>query len=231
LKNTFKKAAVSFDGNLLEDLSLVVSWVPNTSQLFFPEKFPNTRFLLGYQFVTLPPEFFDDHRIKNRQYKYNPEKVLVAMGGADENNLTQKVVDVLIKSNIDLQVTIVVGGGYEFSEELEKVLRISGLNFCLKNNITNMLEEYLKCDVAIGAGGLTASELVASRTPSLLIAAYEHQIERCMFFQSKGWVRYLGFRNINIDEIKNNILKSPSAVSYNPFRSKEIFIEICSFYN
>ena len=228
LKDTFKKAAISFDGNLLDDLSLVVSWVPDSTKLFNPNKYPKTKFLLGYEYVTLSPEFFDDPRIKIRQYNPNPRKILVAMGGADENNLTKKVVDALIINKIYLQTTIITGGGYEFLEKLENNLELSGLNYQLKNNIINMLEEYLDCDIAIGSGGLTASELVASRTPAILIAAYEHQIDRCKFFQSKGWGQYLGYRDFDLNKFTENIFHPPSVALFNPFKNEKIMLTIQS---
>lgn len=194
LSSLFKKAAVCFDGVLLNDLSLVVSWATDASELFYPEKYPNTKFLLGYEYVTLPPEFFDNKRIQNRQYNAKPKRILVTMGGADENNFTQKVIDSLVRNKINIDVTIIAGSGYEHLRSLKEKLSASGLNFEVKQSVTNMLDEYLGCDIAIGAGGLTASELVASRTPALLIAAYEHQIGRCKFFQEQGWARYLGFK-------------------------------------
>ncbi|MFQ5676793.1 MAG: hypothetical protein ACE5G1_12925, partial [bacterium] len=36
------------------------------------------------------------------------------------------------------------------------------------------------------------SELVATHTPSLLVAAYEHQVARCRYFDEKGMAVYLG---------------------------------------
>lgn len=215
LNNTFRKAAVSFDGSLLDDLSLVVSWAPDASELFRPEEYPNTQFLLGYEYVTLPPEFYDDIRIQNRQYKPKPERLLVAMGGADENNLSGKVVDALLKNNIGIALTVIVGSGYEHLSDLKEKLNASGLNFEIKYNVTNMLDEYLSCDIAIGTGGLTASELVASRTPAMLIASYEHQISRCEFFQKQGWVRYLGFRGFK-EEVLISYINNIALPAANP---------------
>lgn len=230
LSNTFKKAAVSFDGALLNDLSLVVSWAPDTSELFYPEKYPNTRFLLGYEYVTLPPEFHEDIRIQKRQYKPRPERLLVAMGGADEHNLTKKVVDALIRNNIGIALTVIVGSGYEYLNSLEQKLNTSGINFEIKHNVNNMLDEYLMCDVAIGAGGLTASELVASRTPALLIAAYEHQIGRCEFFQKQGWAKYLGFRAFEEEELVCHINNSHLPATTPAFDTWKVVDEIEKIY-
>lgn len=229
LSNAFKKAAVSFDGSLLDDLSLVVSWMPDAQRLFHPEKYPNTRFLLGYEYVTLPPEFYDDIRIKNRAYRNRPERLLVAMGGADENNLTKKVIDTLIRYDIDIFVTVIVGGGYEYLNDLEYILCTSGLRYEVKHNIINMLDEYLNCDIAIGAGGLTASELVASRTTAMLIASYEHQIERCIFFQKQGWVKYLGYMSFAEKTLLYYIYNPPVPLKGNSFKTYKIMQAINEF--
>lgn len=227
LSNAFKKAAVSFDGVLIEDMSLVVSWTPDWDQLFQPDRHPSTKFLLGYQYVTLPPDYFDDERIRNRQYKKVPERLLVAMGGADEYNLTQFIVDALAGGRVNVDVTIIIGGGYEYWDRLEKSLASSTFSYVIKHNVTNMLDEYLGCDMAIATGGLTASELVASRTPALLIAAYEHQIGRCTLFEQHGWIMYSGYRRADKRLLLDFIAEPLLPMNKPTFETSKIVEAVC----
>lgn len=199
-----KKACVSFDGSILSDMDLVVDWDVDAYRYFKPENHSNTRFLLGPEYVVLPFDF-DFKLIKKRQYRPFPEKMLICMGGADELNFTQKIINVLKQNKNQMRVTIIVGSGYGYRGKLEKSLSFVPFEYEVKQNISKMFEEYLDCDVAIGSGGLTASELVATRTPSVLIATFEHQIARCRYFNSVKSAKYIGYRQFDDRELMKSI--------------------------
>ena len=102
----------------------------------------------------------------------------------------------LSESNKQFEIIIILGAGYQHKTLLNESLSGSKSKFTVRENVLNMFEEYMRCDLAIGAGGLTASELVATRTPSILIATYQHQIPRCQYFDDRGWATYLGFKEV-----------------------------------
>ena len=195
-----KKVAVNFDGYILDDLDLVIDWDVEAKSFFDTQKYPNTKFLLGSQYVILPKEFYSK-KVIQRDNRLVNKKLLIAMGGADELDFTSKVVDILIKYKPKVELNIIIGSGYENKERLEDRLKNSDVKYFIKQNITNMLDEYLSCDVAIGAGGLTSSELVAAKSSAILIATYEHQIARCSYFHKKEWAKYLGYRDFDKHEL------------------------------
>lgn len=192
LLNSVKKACVCFDGYISHDFNLVVDWDVESKKFFTPLDFKKTKFLLGPEFVILPIEFYLDSRISNRNHKLPAKTVLIAMGGADESNFTRILSEIISKKRPDLFLNIIVGSGYEYKDSLFESLSILSTNFSIKHNISNMIEEYISADIAIGAGGLTASELVASKTPCMLMATYKHQIARCQYFDTHGYAFYLG---------------------------------------
>jgi spore coat polysaccharide biosynthesis predicted glycosyltransferase SpsG len=149
------------------------------------------------------------------------------MGGADERNFTKKLVDMLIESRKKINVRIILGAGYQYKEKLKKSLAGLSLAFKIKQNVSNMLEEYLRCDVAIGAGGLTASELVATRTPSILIATYKHQVQRCRHFDARGWAKYLGYRKVNLPDLLDAI-EQPVIPGENAVFQPHAILEACN---
>ena len=200
LSTEIKKACVSFDGKILPDMDLVVDWDVEAYKYFEPERYLKTRFLLGPEYVVLPFDF-DFNLVNKREYSSFPEKMLICMGGADELNFTQKIVCALKNNKIKMMITIIVGSGYEYKEMLEQSLSDAIFDYEVKRNISTMFDEYMNCDIAIGSGGLTASELVATRTPSVLIATYEHQIARCRYFDTSGSVKYLGYRKFDDQEL------------------------------
>lgn len=227
-ENVFKGCAV-FDGAVPDDMDLVVSWDVVSDKFFDKAKYPKTTFFLGPEYVILPVEF-DTEKIKNRQYNTNPETLLVAMGGADELNFTQKVVDALIRNGIDLKINVIIGSGYEYKEKLKKNLENSSLKYEIKHNVIDMFREYMQCDIAIGGGGLTSSELVATRTPAILIALYEPQISRCEYFARHGLAQYLGYREVNSNLLLNYLKKINLPNNEMVFHGKEKIFEFVNSY-
>lgn len=216
------KICVNFDGCIPHDIKLLINWDAAADRYYDTISFPDTKFLLGPKYVILPKTFYSEE-IQNRTYSSKRQKILIAMGGADEFDFTAKVADTLCDKG--LQLTIIVGAGYERKHELAELLD-KRVQYDIKVNVQDMLSEYMNCDFAIGAGGLTSSELVASKTPSALIATYEHQIARCEYFDNEGWSRYLGFRQFDRDELYRAIEEFDPSFSKNIFETHAIVEEI-----
>ncbi len=220
------KACVSFDGQIPDDIDLVIDWDVNYSKFFQPEKYPETMFLLGPEYVILP-KTFDIECINKRKRSFPPKKLLICMGGADEYNFTQKVTQKVVDLKSDIELIIILGSGYEFKKELMQYLATIKNRFTIKENISTMFEEYMGCDVAVGAGGLVSSELVATGTPAILIAIYEHQEARCEYFAKKKWATYLGTKEKW--EIKaNDILKADFCEVPGQFFNSKKIVKICN---
>lgn len=199
---TAKKVCVNFDGHIPDDIRLLINWDAAAPNYYDLEKFPTTKFLLGPQYVILPKSFYSE-MIQHREYSQTRRNILIAMGGADELDFTSKVAEILAEGIYTL--TIIVGAGYSHKDVLTRMLDTKPCRYTIKTNVQDMLSEYLACDFAIGAGGLTSSELVASRTPCALIATYEHQIARCNYFHQQKWAEYLGYRLFKADALLSSI--------------------------
>lgn len=212
------KAAVSFTASIPDNFEVIINWDVTAQDLFDHLRYPRTIFLLGPQYVILPVGL-DYSRVNDRRYKEQPEIALIFMGGCDELDLTRRVVEAVKNNNGDLALNIIIGAGYRYRKILEKELGSSS-RFSLKQNIVNMIDEYLKCDIAIVAGGLSAFELMATRTPSLLIATHEQQISRCQYFDRMKWARYLGFRDFDAQELMHS-LSVPPLVPRMPFADSD----------
>lgn len=214
-------ACVSFGGDIPKKARLVIDWDVDAGRVFDIRKYPSTKFLLGPQYVILPVEF-DFDRINSRTYKKRPETLLVAMGGADEFNLTQKVADVVAVKGTGLKLRIVAGSGYQYLDELLASVKNISRDSAVLENVGNMFEEFISCDAAVSAGGLTAFELIAARTPSFIVAAYEHQIARCLYFDKMGWATYMGFRSFDKNALLEGLLGQSKIPPKNIFKTEEI---------
>lgn len=223
-----KKVAINFDGYIPQGLDLLINWDIDAKTLYKIKEHSKTKFLLGPQYVILPKELY---RIKKKNNIDKPKKLLIAMGGADEFNLTQKIISVILKNKLDLTTTIVIGAGYEYLSSLQETLKRSTMKCNIKQNITNMTEEYINCDIAIGAGGLTASELIASKVSTILIATYQHQVARCQYFHNNGFACYLGLKKFNHSTLVKLLLNPSKIKGQITFKTPEIIEEIKTLVN
>ncbi len=188
------RACAYFESDLPNHYDLVLSWNYNSKDYFDLNRYNKTKFFLGTEYVILPMSF-DFSKIEKRDFKKKKEKLLISLGGADEKNMTFDVIKQLKNISCDLDIVVILGSGYQFEKELSVYLEKSSLSYEIKKSVDNMYIEYMDCDIAIGAGGLTVSEIVATKTPALIISTYEHQVERCDYFDNKGWIRHLGYMN------------------------------------
>ncbi|MBF0319734.1 MAG: hypothetical protein HQL01_08025 [Nitrospirae bacterium] len=223
LPSGVKKVCVNFDGLIPDGMDIVINWDVEGTTWFDKTLYPGTRFLVGPQYIILPPDF-DKGRIAARIYAPTPQNVLIAMGGADELNFTRQVVDTILEDRPNIKITVVAGAGYLYIKELAQALANAGTTHVVKQNVNDMFNEYMNCDVAVAAGGLTSYELIATGTPAILIATYDHQIARCKYFQdSQGWARYLGYRSYDPKELRHLIKHPPSPAKTNIFDTQKIF--------
>lgn len=209
------KACVNFDGIITGDFDIVVNWCVDTRErLYEKHKCPKTKFILGFENAILPHYFSEKHFLVKKE-KDTAEKILISMGGVDEFNLTAEVLKALSghdkASGFDIRA--IVGPGYAHSKDLLDSLKGNVRGFTVKENCDNLSDDYMWADMAFSAGGLTSSELVAAKIPSILIAAYGHQVKRCEYYFRQNWVYYAGYRDIadekrireSLDYLTNNI--------------------------
>jgi len=211
----YRTVTINFNGITAPEVGIVINWDSDTEGLFDRNVLKNAKFLLGPEYVILPGKLIETSFQAPRRVR-PAGKILIAMGGADELDFTGKIVREFIKSGNNQKLNIVLGAGYSERAGLEKLLEKSGVEYELKINIPDMLAEYMECGYALGAGGLTAYELVTTGTPCYLLALYEHQIGRCSYFHKKGWAQYLGYR----PELKDFGFEAPGCLAGERFRPR-----------
>ena len=195
-RNIFRACAY-FKKDLPAGYDLVLNWDVNSKNYFKIQKYPDTKFFLGPEYVILPINF-DQKAIRNRVYRKDRKTVLVVLGGGvDKYDFTFKAIKKLDKQKCTMKVKIILGPAYQNIKHLRDFLKHSSLKYEVVLNAKNMFREFMNCDVAIAAGGLTAFESVSTRTPALLVSLYKHQIDRCRYFAKNKKVKYLGFCNID----------------------------------
>jgi len=131
-----------------------------------------TRLLLGTRYVLLRKQFLA-YRNWSREIVPVACKVLVTLGGADPDNVTAKVIEVL--SSLDVDVKVIVGGSNPHFENLKSKIENRRSKIELLVGPDDMPDLMAWADVAIAAGGTTSWELAFMGLPSLVFVLANNQ--------------------------------------------------------
>ncbi len=128
-------------------------------------------FVGGAEWVLLRKSFRADF---NREKTNKIRRVLVTLGGADEQNWTQQVLSELERYP-GVKVDVVVGPSHAHCDSLHAWVLGRSKQFRWCGAVTNMSELMASADVGIGSAGVTAWEFSAMGLPGLLIASAKNQ--------------------------------------------------------
>ena len=158
----------------LDDLGLDfnVDLVINPSCKVTESDYKAKKALCGMQYVILGGEY----RV-GRVVALNTKKrsILVTMGGIDHYDLSSRVIPILEKISLEIEVNIVIGPYYENTKSIKTAAKKSRLTINMFENVSNIIPIILESDIALTAGGFTAYELAAMSTPSVGVALWENQ--------------------------------------------------------
>ena len=212
------KVCVNFCREFPEDFNLILDWSVEAPTWYPVSQYPTVEFLLGPQHVILPMSF-EGHFTNRSAPSEDVQKILITMGGNDEWNLSISVLDSLEALQYKGIIRLILGAGYQHHGELKKIIQKTRLNVSVEENLPTLEMAYIWADLALATGGLTVSELVATKTPCLITAAYPHEESRCEYFHRKKWIGYTGLRKIPTDSIEKALIDKPPTSEIFPFHS------------
>lgn len=153
----------------------VINYGMNYKDFCYEEQYKNTntRCLLGTSYVPLRQEFLQ----KEIDIKEKVERILITTGGADLYNVAGFFVEEWYQREreMDCEIWIISGKLNENISYLKKLEQIHK-NLKIYENVTNMSDIMVQCDLAISAGGTTLYELCACGIPSITFSAADNQI-------------------------------------------------------
>ncbi|GAB2975265.1 hypothetical protein GCM10027049_07260 [Mucilaginibacter puniceus] len=154
-----------------------------------------TRFYLGLDYAMLRSEFRE--QANNSRKIENIDRVLICFGGADPQNLTYKVLEIITQSGMFKNINVIVGNSYNYIAEL--------LQFCASHKNVRCLSN------------LSASEMVEvmHNTELAIVPASSIAIE-CL---SAKQVLLTGITDENQNDIHNGLVKFNSVKTIGDFRN------------
>lgn len=152
---------------------------------------PGVTRLLGPHYALLRPEFMK-HSGHSPQATGAATRVLVTLGGADPDNVTEKVL--LAAQSLameELQLRAVVGPANPHLSALKRYEESGRVQ--LLTDVRDMPSLMEWADVAVSAAGSTCWELALMGVPSLLITVADNQMRIAKYLGEAGAARSLGW--------------------------------------
>jgi UDP-2,4-diacetamido-2,4,6-trideoxy-beta-L-altropyranose hydrolase len=150
------------------------------------------RELSGLRYAIVPREFCEAKNYRGRLRDSANRKILVYFGGIDRDNASEQVVDAIIRKHIEgSSVELVLGSGNNRLEVLKKKY-MENPEIQVHSSLNSLAELVAQCDIAIGAGGVSAFERAAAALPTFLFSVSENQISVCRELDARGLAKYAG---------------------------------------
>ncbi len=151
----------------------------------------NSDYLLGKHYTPLQRPFW--HTVRRRTNK-QVKTVLVTFGGADLNNVTIKILRLLVAKYPGLAKRVVVGKNFKHIKAIEKIAD-DMTELVFYPSAEKMKRLMMGSDMAISAGGQTLCELARIGVPAIAIATAKNQSANISGCRKAGFVKYAGLHN------------------------------------
>jgi hypothetical protein len=151
-----------------------------------------TEFLIGGQFALLRATYAEAHRrASERNSPAECRHLLVQFGAFDSQNATAFVVDALATLAPRPHITVVIGSRAPALAALRARAADMG-NVDILTDVDDMASIYERCDLAIGAAGVSLLERMCCGLPSIVLTLAPNQIANAVGAASHGAAEYCG---------------------------------------
>lgn len=143
----------------------------------------STRSFIGPGFMLIRKDFInfrDRVRITNNAVK----NILMIFGGSDDENLTCKILPLLVKGRYE--VTVVLGPTNSREEEVRRIAAGSS-NVKIERRVEKIAELFAKQDLVISSSGVTTYELASLGIPTIMVPIVDAQNETAKAMEAEGF--------------------------------------------
>lgn len=138
----------------------------------------STQRLIGPRYALLRPEFSQlrESSLVRRQLPVL-KRILVSLGGVDQNNVTSKVLSALSECELpdETEIDIVMGATAPALQDVRAQSKELRFKATVNVNVGNMAERMRNADLSIGAAGSTSWERCCLGLPTIMVILAENQ--------------------------------------------------------
>lgn len=157
------------------EADLVLNQNISAEESLYERRADHTDLLMGLRFALLRKEFWP-WRAPRKTPRRKANHVLVTLGGADPENLTERVVRALGQMDVeDFRATVVVGGSNPHEGAIRTTADEVGDLVEVRSDVSDMASLMAESDVAVSAGGSTCWELAFMGIPNVIVILAENQ--------------------------------------------------------
>ena len=175
----------------------------------------HVKILCGSNYILLRPEFFEFRDISlKRRRKPVFKKLLVSLGGMDENNITSSVLKVLAKVLMppNLRITVLLEETAPWLASVKEMSSLLPWDTQVLSSVDNVAELMMESDLAIGAAGTSSWERCSLGLPTILLILADNQQEIASKLMHYGAV----FGVDCVDNLEDEITKILSRINGEP---------------
>ncbi len=194
------------------DILLDQNYVNNINNRYSKKVPDNCNLLLGPKYALLSKDY-KDSKTFSRNFKRSRRHILLFFGGSDSQNLTTRILNILltIEQNL-MSVNIVINKNNHQYDRLCKIIEDYN-NVIIHTNLPSLSGLIKKSDFAIGSGGVNLLERCVYGLPSIVITTADNQKESSKSLNDIGAINLIGHYNeINDDIIIKSIMQVMSDI-------------------
>ena len=185
LKDTCRCPVVCIDEWGHRQLGCDVIINPMVDPYFWDYGGSTAKIYAGHEYLILP-EMIAKYHTRDKLISEWIGRVCVSMGGVDKFGSTVKITRWLVENHPDMQVDVILGGGFSHNEELDAV--IGGRDIIRRmQNVSDIYDYFEWADLAFCAGGNTLHELACIGTPALIVPTMDHEASNGKRFEAMGF--------------------------------------------
>lgn len=144
---------------------------------------------------------------KPKEFSDELSEITVSFGGTDPCNLTKKTVmalsNILMKN--DFHVTIILGLGYTYRDEIETICSKYQNYFTVVQDVKLMTEYLCNSDLAISSQGRTSLELASLGIPTILMSQNERELTHVFGTMKNGFLNLGLGKDITVETIQKTV--------------------------
>ena len=166
------------------------------------------RLLCGPEYAPLRPQFslLRSESLHRRDRAGKIERLLVAIGAMDPDNITGMVLTALSGIPTNITVDVVLGSKAPYLAEIREQVAHHPLEATLHVDVREMASLMSSADLAIGASGTTSWERSVLGLPAVTIVMAENQSYIDQKLAEAGAIHSLGwFEDLSTDRLTNEI--------------------------
>lgn len=157
----------------------------------------------GHKYYILRDEFYFQPK---KIITHDVNNILITFGGTDPNNLTEKVLNAILKTNYEGRINVILGLGYPDKEGLISKIE-SNPAIQVYTNVSNISEFMFKADIIFTSAGRTMYEICSLGVPTICLCQNEREQSHVFGSNTNGFINMGPGWDIDETEIMNQFIE------------------------